>query len=44
MRPQDTLLQWAEKKGEDGIVKFKREYNVKSIDGLLALEVFDRPE
>lgn len=44
VKPRNTLLEWAEKKGEDGIVKFKREYNVRSIDGLLALEVFDRPQ
>lgn len=43
VKPRDTLLKWAEKKGEQGIVKFKREHNVRSIDGLLALEVFDRP-
>ena len=30
-------------KGEQEIVKFRREHNVRSIDGLLALEVFDRP-
>jgi Pyridoxamine 5'-phosphate oxidase len=44
VKPRDTLLKWAEKKGEAGIVKFKREHNVRSIDGLLALEVFDRPQ
>jgi len=44
VKPRDTLLKWAEKKGEQGIVKFKREHNVRSIDGLLALEVFDRPQ
>ena len=44
VKPRDTLLKWAEKKGEHGIVEFKREYNVQSIDGLLALEVFDRPQ
>src|SRR5262245_55970372 len=44
VKPRDTLQKWAEKKGEQGIVKFKREYNVQSIDGLLALEVFDRPQ
>jgi Pyridoxamine 5'-phosphate oxidase len=44
VKPRDTLLKWAEKKGEQGIVRFKREYNVQSIDGLLALEVFDRPQ
>jgi predicted pyridoxine 5'-phosphate oxidase superfamily flavin-nucleotide-binding protein len=43
VKPRDTLLKWAEKKGEQQIVKFKREHNVRSIDGLLALEVFDRP-
>lgn len=44
VKPRDTLLKWAEKKGERGIVKFQREHNVRSIDGLLALEVFDRPQ
>jgi hypothetical protein len=44
VKPRDTLLKWAKRKGEQGIVKFKREYNVQSIDGLLALEVFDRPQ
>src|SRR5262249_55530240 len=44
VKPRDMLLKWAEKKGEQGIVKFKREHNVRSIDGLLALEVFDRPQ
>jgi hypothetical protein len=43
VKPRDTLQKWAERKGERGIVEFKREYNVQSIDGLLALEVFDRP-
>jgi len=43
VKPRDTLLKWAERKGERGIVEFKREYNLRSIDGLLALEVFDRP-
>ena len=28
VKPRDTLLKWAKKKGEQGIVKFKREYNV----------------
>jgi hypothetical protein len=44
VKPRDTLLKWAERKGEQGIIEFKREYNVRSIDGLLALEVFDRPQ
>ena len=44
MTPRDTQLKCAERKGEQGIVEFKREYNVQSIDGLLALEVFDRPQ
>jgi len=44
VKPRDTLLKWAERKGEKGIVEFKREYNVQSIDGLLALEIFDRPQ
>jgi predicted pyridoxine 5'-phosphate oxidase superfamily flavin-nucleotide-binding protein len=44
VKPRDTLLKWAQRKGEQGIVKFKREYNVQSIDGLPALEVFDRPQ
>jgi hypothetical protein len=44
VKPRDTLLKWAEKKGEQGIAEFKREYNLQSIDGLPALEVFDRPQ
>jgi hypothetical protein len=44
VKPRDTLLQWAEKRGEQGIVKVKREHNARSIDGLLALEVFDLPQ
>jgi hypothetical protein len=44
VKPRDTLLRWAEKKGEREIVKFKREHNARSIDGLVALEVFDRPQ
>ena len=44
VKPRDTLMKWAEKKGEQEIVKFRREHNVRSIDGLLALEVFDRPQ
>ena len=44
VKPRDTLRKWAEKKGEQGIVKFKREHNVQSIDGLLALEAFERPQ
>ena len=44
VKPRDTLVKWAEKKGEQGIAKFKREHNVRSIDGLLALGVLDRPQ
>jgi hypothetical protein len=43
-KPRDTLQKWAKRNGEQGIVKFKREYNAQSIDGLLALKVFDRPQ
>jgi hypothetical protein len=43
VKPRDTLLRWAEKKGYQGIIKFWREHNVRSIDGLPALEIFDRP-
>jgi hypothetical protein len=43
-KPRETLLTWPDKKGEREIVKFKREHNVRSIDGLLALEVFERPQ
>jgi hypothetical protein len=42
--PRGTLLKWAKNKGEQELVKFRREHNVRSIDGLLALEVFDRPQ
>jgi hypothetical protein len=31
-RPQ--LVEWAERKGEDGIARYRREKNTKSIDGL----------
>jgi hypothetical protein len=44
VRPRETLFKWAKKKGEQGIVKFRREYNERSIDGLIALEIFDRPK
>lgn len=31
---RDTLVKWAEKKGEDGVLAYQQEKNVKSIDGL----------
>lgn len=33
---RDTLLQWAEKKGEDALTEYRREKNAASIDGLPA--------
>jgi hypothetical protein len=35
-RQRDTLLRWAEKKGDDGIAAYQQEKNVRSIDGLPA--------
>ena len=35
-RHRDTLLRWAEKKGDDGLVAYRAEKNVVSIDGLPA--------
>lgn len=31
---RQTLKQWAEKKGQDGIVEYRRKKNIRSIDGL----------
>jgi hypothetical protein len=31
---RETLAQWAEKKGEEGLEKYRREKNAQSIDGL----------
>jgi hypothetical protein len=31
---RDTLLKWAERKGEDALVEYRQEKNVSSIDGL----------
>lgn len=42
VKPRDTLLKWAEKKGEQGLAEYRRENNMKSIDGLPALEAFDQ--
>ena len=35
-KQRDTLVRWAEKKGDDGISAYQREKNVVSIDGLPA--------
>jgi hypothetical protein len=35
-RQRDTLLRWAEKKGDDGLELYQQEKNVVSIDGLPA--------
>ena len=35
-RQRDTLIRWAEKKGDDGLEKYRAEKNVVSIDGLPA--------
>ena len=42
VRPRDTLLRWAESKGAEELVKFRRDRNAWSIDGLSALAVSDR--
>jgi hypothetical protein len=34
---RDTLLRWAEKKGESGLVEYQRQKNAHSIDGLPGL-------
>jgi hypothetical protein len=44
VKPRDTLMKWATRQGEQGIVAFKREHNAESIDGLPALEVFERQQ
>jgi hypothetical protein len=33
-RPRDQLTRWAESKGEEGLVEYRREKNTTSIDGL----------
>lgn len=35
-RPRDTLRRWAERKGEEGLERYRREHNARSIDGLPA--------
>ena len=37
VKPRDTLLRWAESKGPEELVKFRRDRNARSIDGLPAL-------
>jgi hypothetical protein len=32
--PRDTLLDWADKKGEDALVRYRQDKNATSIDGL----------
>jgi hypothetical protein len=34
---RDTLLTWAERKGEDGLAEYWAEKNATSVDGLPAL-------
>lgn len=34
--PRDTLLRWAERKGDDGLVTYRETKNRRSIDGLIA--------
>ncbi len=34
---RDTLLRWAEKKGERGLVEYQTQKNARSIDGLPGL-------
>lgn len=35
---RDTLVKWAEAKGSDGLAKYRRERNAKSLDGLPGLD------
>lgn len=42
VKPRDTLLKWVERKGEEGLAKYRQENNMKSIDGLPALGSFDQ--
>ncbi|WP_413376491.1 pyridoxamine 5'-phosphate oxidase family protein [Alkalihalobacillus sp. 1P02AB] len=32
---RETLVKWADQKGEDGLIKYRKEKNQKSIDGLM---------
>ena len=34
MQPRQTLIEWAEKKGRDGVLEYQKEKNTRSIDGL----------
>jgi len=38
---RDQLLQWAERRGPDGLVEYRREKNAASIDGLPGLSASD---
>lgn len=35
---RDTLVKWSEKKGPEGLVRYRDENNRRSLDGLIALE------
>jgi hypothetical protein len=37
VEPRDALLRWAEKRGEEQLVGYRREHNSHSLDGLPAL-------
>lgn len=41
---RDMLLEWARKKGEDGIQKYQHEKNARSIDGLPAPGLTPQPD
>lgn len=36
---RDTLVRWAESRGPDGIVRYQREHNARSLDGLVGLSI-----
>ena len=35
---RDTLIKWAERKGDDGLAQYRREKNARSVDGLPGLD------
>jgi hypothetical protein len=38
VRDRDTLVRWAENKGAEGLVEYRRQKNARSLDGLPGLE------
>jgi hypothetical protein len=41
IEPRDALLRWAEKRGDEGLLSYRRENNRYSLDGLPGLEAPD---